>query len=140
MIRRPPRSTRTDTPFPYTTLFRSPRLGSALARRGLATSQVNGLGRVLQPVPHQPADIQFVIEDACPAGAVAVDRVLAPDAAAGADDPIGVQSGGDRLGGLAFGIITEDPHDDVGLGQVDPSLPLAQIGRAPCRERGLQYV
>src|SRR3546814_2321522 len=26
MIRRPPRSTRTDTLFPYTTLFRSPRL------------------------------------------------------------------------------------------------------------------
>src|SRR3546814_14162345 len=25
MIRRPPRSTRTDTPFPYTTLFRSTR-------------------------------------------------------------------------------------------------------------------
>src|SRR3546814_4146118 len=29
MIRRPPRSTRTDTPFPYTTLFRS----AILARR-----------------------------------------------------------------------------------------------------------
>src|SRR3546814_1128806 len=27
MIRRPPRSTRTDTLFPYTTLFRSPRQG-----------------------------------------------------------------------------------------------------------------
>src|SRR3546814_9418127 len=27
MIRRPPRSTRTDTLFPYTTLFRSPDLG-----------------------------------------------------------------------------------------------------------------
>src|SRR3546814_6367781 len=27
MIRRPPRSTRTDTLFPYTTLFRSPALG-----------------------------------------------------------------------------------------------------------------
>src|SRR3546814_1898618 len=27
MIRRPPRSTRTDTLFPYTTLFRSPRMG-----------------------------------------------------------------------------------------------------------------
>src|SRR3546814_18305889 len=26
MIRRPPRSTRTDTLFPYTTLFRSPRV------------------------------------------------------------------------------------------------------------------
>src|SRR3546814_16061402 len=33
MIRRPPRSTRTDTLFPYTTLFRSePRLGLAMAR------------------------------------------------------------------------------------------------------------
>src|SRR3546814_17564739 len=30
MIRRPPRSTRTDTLFPYTTLFRSPRGGSAM--------------------------------------------------------------------------------------------------------------
>src|SRR3546814_10101402 len=28
MIRRPPRSTRTDTLFPYTTRFRSPRSGS----------------------------------------------------------------------------------------------------------------
>src|SRR3546814_2021440 len=28
MIRRPPRSTRTDTLFPYTTLFRSPTSGS----------------------------------------------------------------------------------------------------------------
>src|SRR3546814_4188519 len=32
MIRRPPRSTRTDTLFPYTTLFRSPRLRLALVR------------------------------------------------------------------------------------------------------------
>src|SRR3546814_3576307 len=30
MIRRPPRSTRIDTLFPYTTLFRSPRLDGAL--------------------------------------------------------------------------------------------------------------
>src|SRR3546814_12317194 len=29
MIRRPPRSTRTDTLFPYTTLFRSPRHGDS---------------------------------------------------------------------------------------------------------------
>src|SRR3546814_6002284 len=33
MIRRPPRSTRTDTLFPYTTLFRSPADGAAPARR-----------------------------------------------------------------------------------------------------------
>src|SRR3546814_12193100 len=30
MIRRPPRSTRTDTLFPYTTLFRSPDLGGTV--------------------------------------------------------------------------------------------------------------
>src|SRR3546814_13608243 len=33
MIRRPPRSTRTDTLFPYTTLFRS---GIAICRQGLS--------------------------------------------------------------------------------------------------------
>src|SRR3546814_20982069 len=32
MIRRPPRSTRTDTRFPYTTLFRSLRRGDAAKR------------------------------------------------------------------------------------------------------------
>src|SRR3546814_1920226 len=35
MIRRPPRSTRTDTLFPYTTLFRSPRLAQPAARRAV---------------------------------------------------------------------------------------------------------
>src|SRR3546814_8887219 len=34
MIRRPPRSTRTDTLFPYTTLFRSDR-GSGIVQRGV---------------------------------------------------------------------------------------------------------
>src|SRR3546814_4608256 len=45
MIRRPPRSTRTDTLFPYTTLFRSPyrcrwrdRRGSARLRRSGRTA------------------------------------------------------------------------------------------------------
>src|SRR3546814_1017062 len=33
MIRRPPRSTRTDTLFPYTTLFRSVAQSAAIARR-----------------------------------------------------------------------------------------------------------
>src|SRR3546814_8704932 len=32
MIRRPPRSTRTDTLFPYTTLFRSPRVAQCAAK------------------------------------------------------------------------------------------------------------
>src|SRR3546814_2550287 len=41
MIRRPPRSTRTDTLFPYTTLFRSPlpryRTGDPFAVAGMGT-------------------------------------------------------------------------------------------------------
>src|SRR3546814_9352287 len=36
MIRRPPRSTRTDTLFPYTTLFRSP--GKGVAGKGVRDS------------------------------------------------------------------------------------------------------
>src|SRR3546814_9660350 len=40
MIRRPPRSTRTDTLFPYTTLFRSP-----LATIGLCRCRRGGGGR-----------------------------------------------------------------------------------------------
>src|SRR3546814_6075353 len=44
MIRRPPRSTRTDTLFPYTTLFRSPeRLGPA---QGLAEGGAGDLAGV----------------------------------------------------------------------------------------------
>src|SRR3546814_12095252 len=39
MIRRPPTSTRTDTPFPYTTLFRSP--GRAALRDEQPTGQIS---------------------------------------------------------------------------------------------------
>src|SRR3546814_6641688 len=51
MIRRPPRSTRTDTPFPYTTLFRSPVLVLGLdhlVRRQLDT------GAFEDAVEHSP--------------------------------------------------------------------------------------
>src|SRR3546814_8867657 len=45
MIRRPPRSTRTDTLFPYTTLFRSPILG---ARQPIDIALLPGQPRKLQ--------------------------------------------------------------------------------------------
>src|SRR3546814_5940412 len=38
MIRRPPRSTRTDTLFPYTTLFRSPRVSPLTVPAGAWTT------------------------------------------------------------------------------------------------------
>src|SRR3546814_694331 len=44
MIRRPPRSTRTDTLFPYTTLFRSPRflLGTDAQGRDILSAVIYG--------------------------------------------------------------------------------------------------
>src|SRR3546814_6764572 len=48
MIRRPPRSTRTDTLFPYTTLFRSRRLGGA--RPGRTGRMAGGVDRASRGV------------------------------------------------------------------------------------------
>src|SRR3546814_905572 len=39
MIRRPPRSTRTDTLFPYTTLFRSPCAGAELQKKSVLPAE-----------------------------------------------------------------------------------------------------
>src|SRR3546814_3551324 len=49
MIRRPPRSTRTDTLFPYTTLFRSHRDRRREGRRHLC--------RHPRPARHRPVDV-----------------------------------------------------------------------------------
>src|SRR3546814_16766773 len=46
MIRRPPRSTRTDTLFPYTTLFRSPGLGDLDALAHGIGADIAGLQRI----------------------------------------------------------------------------------------------
>src|SRR3546814_20578142 len=48
MIRRPPRSTRTDTLFPYTTLFRSPGLGPA------PREQIRDLAAAAAEIDDQP--------------------------------------------------------------------------------------
>src|SRR3546814_962147 len=69
MIRRPPRSTRTDTLFPYTTLFRSDQLGG----RG------RGVGRevVLLAQQHAPAAAGQVSCDAAAIDAAADDQYVA---------------------------------------------------------------
>src|SRR3546814_2042420 len=73
MVRRPPRSTRTDTLFPYTTLFRSARVAAALPRRGPpghprdpgAHGPAGGQGSGLAPAA--PAGLGFRIVIATPA-------------------------------------------------------------------------
>src|SRR3546814_14005890 len=47
MIRRPPRSTRTDTLFPYTTLFRSPQVLDRMQRRQRIVAQAVAVERLL---------------------------------------------------------------------------------------------
>src|SRR3546814_5697631 len=53
MIRRPPRSTRTDTLVPYTTLFRSPR--SARRRGDAAKAPARGTADAPRPTARTPA-------------------------------------------------------------------------------------
>src|SRR3546814_1634364 len=55
MIRRPPRSTRTDTLFPYTTLFRSNSAGSKGSGIGGATLEGPALERLPVLIAADPA-------------------------------------------------------------------------------------
>src|SRR3546814_16619913 len=74
MIRRPPRSTRTDTLFPYTTLFRSPlavkESASAPRGRSSANSMRWRTGGLHGETPRQPVNPDCwhgadVISDTC---------------------------------------------------------------------------
>src|SRR3546814_14579254 len=56
MIRRPPRSTRTDTLFPYTTLFRSVAVHAHVDRVGVAEQVVDVAQRLLVGADHEDAE------------------------------------------------------------------------------------
>src|SRR3546814_7854174 len=61
MIRRPPRSTRTDTLFPYTTLFRSPGLSQHI--EGQSASHPKRTAVLFIDTPIQPVALHHA--DAC---------------------------------------------------------------------------
>src|SRR3546814_14461007 len=113
MIRRPPRSTRTDTLFPYTTLFRSTGRGSAIVgtpdgeQRSFAVGEEIVPGVTLLAVNFDSVTIsrggtaeQMFLDQSPPA------TVVGPD--------------------------------DVATTVAAP--PSAENGRASCRERVCQYV
>src|SRR3546814_6668170 len=85
MIRRPPRSTRTDTLFPYTTLFRSHRQADALRGEQLVAAQLVACAhdrgrRVGGETAHQLELVQHRVAVARDRGADAGDdRVVAGD-------------------------------------------------------------
>src|SRR3546814_17782392 len=129
MIRRPPRSTRTDTLFPYTTLFRS--LGRRLFPARLATLGLGGAHHV---------DEAFELVD----GGVDVDALLLQQL-----DPILTLRDRDAALSLAIvaAIVKVDQLPDLGTGEADalaaqepgkarPRAPRLEAGRAePCRAR-----
>src|SRR3546814_16598454 len=116
MIRRPPRSTRTDTLFPYTTLFRS---------AGRDDTSILIVLTVRHLAPRVPISVVIRTQD---------NELLARQA--GANNVINpVSFTGLLLAGSAQGAHVADYMADLASvgGRVQ------QIGRASCRERVGQY-
>src|SRR3546814_19747944 len=118
MIRRPPRSTRTDTLFPYTALFRShaeleQAVGGLGALRVILIAGQEGGGRLFVLLAHVEGLAEPVLR-------IAGQRVLRMGAEEFAE------------GALGIGI--------VALHQKLVGVVILQIGRASCRERVCQYV
>src|SRR3546814_17247927 len=117
MIRRPPRSTRTDTLFPYTTLFRSKELGRL--RRQWFAKRKNVVALLRETIFQQESPL--------------VDTD-ANNKAADADAAM-QELGGDQV---SFGHLTATVTVmDADAAVADEKL---QLGRASCRERVCQYV
>src|SRR3546814_15787424 len=129
MIRRPPRSTRTDTLFPYTTLFRSvctTELGEvAKLRPEWDKRNVKPIGLSIDPVEaHHKWELDI---EETQGAALDFPMIADPDA---------------RVSSLYDMIHPEsDPTVPVrSVFIIDPSKKVRQIGRASCRERVCQYV
>src|SRR3546814_20256990 len=115
MIRRPPRSTRTDTLFPYTTLFRSKAVGADIDR--LAIAHRTEAGMEIDAGQPLGAGRHMLLQDAAD-GVVRPGRLLAAE-----EQSV-------RMGVLAAG------HRRL---ESEGAVLLLEIGRAPCRERVCTY-
>src|SRR3546814_3017278 len=116
MIRRPPRSTRTDTLFPYTTLFRS---RDSVYADTFDIDWGHGDGRVIVPV------LGGTVEQALDAGELTIDPAPAPDA------PSGVLRYFDHAFPLAPGSL-DDGGPATG-GWTDPAVVRAVLDRKSTR-------
>src|SRR3546814_15937297 len=128
MIRRPPRSTRTDTLFPYTTLFRSVvHHGTILQHRCIKDVIPHIAAGCRKSVPERrqahshvlPAVPQTLYQPKQPA-------VLAPE-------EMQVALGDGQLASMAIDEFPVNLRQSLAAGN-------REIGRASCRERVCQYV
>src|SRR3546814_19831298 len=87
MIRRPPRSTRTDTLFPYTTLFRAPAVERAAAVEEQRRDPVRIAGVHPERHPQEGIDVACALDrahrHAVATGVVYAGRAPVPDSHAG---------------------------------------------------------
>src|SRR3546814_12076533 len=123
MIRRPPRATRTDTLFPYTTLFRSP---------GDPVLEAKADGGSQRPVDdckatRRAAEQQRRAERAVDRHFEAVDMLAATDHAISAPPPK-LKKDRKKLGAAK----AIDRQNTIWIRRRNPP---AEIGRASCRER-----
>src|SRR3546814_18066666 len=121
MIRRPPRSTRTDTLFPYTTLFRSTQTP------GFQVGGLGGSNNTITPWLNirgiQFTDTTFVNESSV---GLYVDEIYMPFPGAGVK----------QLYDVARIEVLKGPQGSL-FGRNSST---GQIGRASCRERVCTYV
>src|SRR3546814_15259021 len=134
MIRRPPRSTRTDTLFPYTTLVRSVR-----------EYLLNHPEVILESVQRLQAQQQQAEEERRRAAAGAVRPVNGEDHIMGSSDaPVKVIEFSDfecpfcKGFHRTMGRVMEEYGQEVKVAWVYRHFP--KNGRASCRERVCQYV
>src|SRR3546814_21009139 len=129
MVRRPPRSTRTDTLFPYTTLFRA-RVGkSDLGGRLLTTSDPQEAAEIAQ-------ELGRLNEERRAIEAAVLEQAVEASAACG-NAPVAIVAGeGWHPGviGIVAGRLKEKLHRPAIVIAVD------KIGRAAGRERVCQNV
>src|SRR3546814_3439507 len=109
MIRRPPRSTRTDTLFPYTTLFRSD-----------PERQCDTLRDLVPTNPNQPYDMKAVIAE------VVDDGDYFEYAAAWAPQ---ITCGFARMAGRPVGIVGNQPMAMAGVLDIESSEKAARFVR-----------
>src|SRR3546814_18838372 len=118
MIRRPPRSTRTDTLFPYTTLFRSRVVRVSYAELVAATN------------------FSFLRGASHPGEMVKVAVALKYDA-------IGIADRNSVAGVVRAHVALKELREEFGAAITCRLLvgarPVFEIGRESCRERGCQY-
>src|SRR3546814_13659944 len=134
MIRRPPRSTRTDTLFPYTTLFAFLLAGDPHGYTDFAMALARLLGFDLCPRLKELKQRHLYV----PRG-----TIIPPEIAAVCEatvDTALIEKHWDTLVHLAASVMSGNASAVAALARFGSAARRDQIGRATCRERVCQYV